>query len=54
MGEQEAEMIWDRAKSILKEIEARYPDLPKGQRMHTGYIFPFIRRRMIVKIWEQK
>ena len=22
VGEQEAEMIWDRAKSILKEIEA--------------------------------
>ena len=40
VGEQEAEMIWDRAKIILKEIEARYPDLPKGQQMHAGYIFP--------------
>lgn len=40
VGEQEAEMIWDRAKIILKEIEARYPDLPKSQQMHAGYIFP--------------
>ena len=40
VGEQEAERIWDRAKMILKEIEARYPDLPKGQQMHAGYIFP--------------
>lgn len=40
VGEQEGEMIWDRAKIILKEIEARYPNLPKGQQMHTGYIFP--------------
>ena len=40
VGEQEAEKIWNRAKSILKEIEARYPDLPKGQQMHAGFIFP--------------
>ena len=40
VGVKEAETIWNRAKSILKEIEARYPDLPKGQRMHAGFIFP--------------
>ncbi len=39
-GRQEAEKIWDRAKAILKEIEARYPDIPGGQRMHAGFIFP--------------
>ena len=39
-GEQEAETIWNRAKEILKEIEARYPDLSKGQRMHASFIFP--------------
>ena len=40
VGRQEGERIWSRAKEILKDIEARYPDLPKGQQMHAGYIFP--------------
>lgn len=40
IGNQEAEAVWNRAKEILKDIEARYPDLPKGQRMHAGFIFP--------------
>ena len=40
VGAQEAETIWNRAKAILKEVEERYPDLPKGQRMHAGFIFP--------------
>ena len=40
VGAQEAETIWNRAKEILQEIEARYRDLPKGQRAHTGFIFP--------------
>ena len=40
VGSQEAETIWNRAKVILKEIEASYPDIPKGQQMHEGFIFP--------------
>ncbi len=40
VGSQEAETIWNRAKVILKEIEARYPDIPKEQQMHVGFIFP--------------
>ena len=33
VGTQEATEIWNRAKMILQEIEARYSDLPKGMRM---------------------
>ena len=40
VGEAEAEKIWIRAKALLKDIEARYAGLPKGQRMHSGFIFP--------------
>ncbi len=40
VGEQEAEVIWNRAKEILKKTEAGYPGLSKGQRMHAGFIFP--------------
>ena len=40
VGRQEAEAIWKRAKEILKDIEDRYANLPKGHRMHAGFIFP--------------
>ena len=40
VGAAETEIIWKRAKEILKDIEAKYPDLPKGQQMHTAFIFP--------------
>ncbi len=40
IGIEEAEVIWNRAKTILKEIEEKYPELPDGQRMHVGFIFP--------------
>lgn len=49
IGEREAEAIWNRAKEILKEIETRYSDLPKGQKMHAGYIFPSAAVQMAVK-----
>ena len=44
-----AEKIWNRAKVILKEIEGRYPDLPKGQRMHAGFIFPAAAVQIAIK-----
>ena len=40
VGRQEAEAIWKRAKEIHKDIEDRYANLPKGQRMHAGFFFP--------------
>lgn len=40
VGAEETEKIWNRAKEILKDIEAKYSDLPKGQQMHTAFIFP--------------
>ena len=40
VGKEEAEKIWSRAKEILVQIEEKYPDLPKGMQMHTGFIFP--------------
>jgi len=49
VGEREAEAIWRRAKEILKEIEEKYPDLPKGQRMHAGFIFPAAAIQLAVK-----
>ena len=49
VGRPEAEKIWNRAKVILKEIEARYPDLPKGQRMHAGFIFPAAAVQIAIK-----
>ena len=49
VGEQEAEVIWKRAKEILREIEARYQDLPKGQRMHAGFIFPAVAIQLAVR-----
>ena len=49
VGRPEAEIIWNRAKVILKEIEARYPDLPKGQRMHAGFIFPAAAVQIAIK-----
>ena len=49
VGRLEAEIIWNRAKVILKEIEARYPDLPKGQRMHAGFIFPAAAVQIAIK-----
>lgn len=49
VGAREAETIWNRAKEILQEIEARYPDLPKGQRMHAGFIFPAAAIQLAVK-----
>lgn len=49
VGAGEAETIWNRAKEILQEIEARYPDLPKGQRMHAGFIFPAAAIQLAVK-----
>lgn len=49
VGAWEAETIWNRAKEILQEIEARYPDLPKGQRMHAGFFFPAAAIQLAVK-----
>ena len=49
VGTQEATEIWNRAKMILQEIEARYSDLPKGMRMHAGYIFPSAAVQLAVK-----
>ena len=49
IGEREAEAIWNRAKEILKEIEMRHSDLPKGQKMHAGYIFPSAAVQLAVK-----
>lgn len=49
LGVQEAEVIWNRAKDILQEIEKRYPDLPGGQQMHAGYIFPSAAVQLAVK-----
>lgn len=49
VGRPEAEKIWNRAKVILKEIEGRYPDLPKGQRMHAGFIFPAAAVQIAIK-----
>lgn len=40
VGADEAEKIWSRAKDILKDIEAKYPNLSKGEQMHAAYIFP--------------
>ena len=48
-GQAEADRIWSRAKEILKEIEDKYPDLPKGQRMHTEFIFPSAAIQLAVK-----
>lgn len=40
VGRNDADMIWNRAKEILADIEQRYSDVPKGQQMHTSFIFP--------------
>ena len=40
VGADEAEMIWARAKEVLRDIEAKYSDLPRAQRMHAAFIFP--------------
>ena len=39
-GANTAEEIWNRAKEILMDIEAKYKDLPEGMRMHASFIFP--------------
>ena len=49
VGTQEATEIWNRARMILQEIEARYSDLPKGIRMHAGYIFPSAAVQLAIK-----
>ena len=49
VGTREAAEIWNRAKMILQEIEARYSDLPKGMRMHAGYIFPSAAVQLAIK-----
>ncbi len=49
VGAQEAEEIWNRAKMILQEIEARYSNLPKGMRLHAGYIFPSAAVQLAIK-----
>lgn len=48
-GPAEAEKIWDRAKAILKDIENRYPNIPKAQKMHVSYIFPSAAIQLAVK-----
>ena len=49
IGVHEAEGIWKRAKDILREIEARYPNLSKGQRLHAEYIFPAAAIQLAIK-----
>ena len=49
IGVHEAEGIWKRAKDILREIEARYPNLSKGQRFHAEYIFPAAAIQLAIK-----
>ena len=49
VGTQEATVIWNKAKIILREIEARYSELPKGQRMHAEYIFPSAAGQLAIK-----
>ena len=40
IGKAKAEVIWEDAKRRLSEIEKQYPSVPKGQQMHTAFIFP--------------
>lgn len=49
IGTEETEKIWNRAKEILKEIENKYPDLPKGQQMHASFIFPAAAVQLAIK-----
>ena len=49
IGKEEAEMIWLRAKEILREIEERHPDISKGEQMHVGFIFPCAAIQLAIK-----
>ena len=49
IGAEETERIWNRAEEILKDIEVKYPDLPKGQQMHAAFIFPAAAVQLAVK-----
>ena len=40
VGENKAAVIWEDARRRLAEIEKKYPSVPKGQQMHTSFIFP--------------
>ncbi len=49
VGKEDAEKIWIRAKENLRKIEERYPDISKGERMHTDFIFPSAAIQLAIK-----
>lgn len=49
LGSETAEQIWRKAIAKLNRIHQKYPDIPKGQKLHVSTIFPTVSLYLTLK-----